>query len=94
VGGAPFAAMIQLTGLPPLSGRYWNKPLLRPNVPGRFEGRRVSSPRRVGRLAMSHHPATGSEFPGALPEELTVDERDAVIEAIKLWESKPLSKPD
>jgi hypothetical protein len=43
---------------------------------------------------MSHHPATGFEFPGALPEELTVDERDAVIEAIKLWESKPLSKPD
>jgi hypothetical protein len=43
---------------------------------------------------MAHHPAAGFEFPGALPEELTVDERDAVIEAIKLWESKPLSKPD
>ena len=31
---------------------------------------------------------------GELPEELTVDERDAVIEAIRLWESQPPSRPD
>ena len=29
---------------------------------------------------------------GELPGELTVDERDAVIEAIRLWESQPLIK--
>jgi hypothetical protein len=31
---------------------------------------------------------------GELPEELTVDERDAVIAAIRLWESQPLSTPN
>jgi hypothetical protein len=30
---------------------------------------------------------------GELPDELTVDERDAVIAAIRLWESQPLSRP-
>jgi hypothetical protein len=31
---------------------------------------------------------------GELPDELTVDERDAVIAAIRLWESQPLSSPN
>jgi hypothetical protein len=31
---------------------------------------------------------------GELPDELTVDERDAVIQAITLWERQPLSKPN
>ena len=31
---------------------------------------------------------------GELPDELTVDERDAVIAAIRLWESQPLSRPN
>jgi hypothetical protein len=31
---------------------------------------------------------------GELPDELTVDERDAVIAAIRLWESRPLSRPN
>ena len=31
---------------------------------------------------------------GELPDELTVDERDAVIAAISLWESQPLSRPN
>jgi hypothetical protein len=31
---------------------------------------------------------------GELPDELTVDERDAVIAAIQLWESQPLSSPN
>jgi hypothetical protein len=31
---------------------------------------------------------------GELPDELTVDERDAVITAIRLWESQPLSTPN
>jgi hypothetical protein len=31
---------------------------------------------------------------GELPEDLTVAERDAVIQAIKLWESQPLSRPN
>ena len=31
---------------------------------------------------------------GELPDELTIDERDAVIAAIKLWESQPLSRPN
>ncbi|MEA2538894.1 MAG: hypothetical protein QOH35_260 [Acidobacteriaceae bacterium] len=31
---------------------------------------------------------------GELPDELTVDERDALIAAIRLWESQPLSSPN
>ena len=31
---------------------------------------------------------------GEMPEDLTVDERDAVIEAIRLWESQPPSRPN
>jgi hypothetical protein len=31
---------------------------------------------------------------GELPDELTVDERDAVIQSIRLWEAQPLSKPN
>jgi hypothetical protein len=31
---------------------------------------------------------------GELPDELTVDERDAVIQAVRLWESQPLSRPN
>ena len=31
---------------------------------------------------------------GELPDELTVDERDAVIQAIRLWEAQPLSRPN
>jgi hypothetical protein len=31
---------------------------------------------------------------GELPDEPTIDERDAVIEAIRLWESQALSRPN
>jgi hypothetical protein len=31
---------------------------------------------------------------GELPKELTMDERDAVIQAIKLWELQPLLRPN
>jgi hypothetical protein len=31
---------------------------------------------------------------GELPDDLTVDERDALIQAIRLWESQPLSRPN
>jgi hypothetical protein len=31
---------------------------------------------------------------GELPDELTVDQRDAVIAAIRMWESQPLSSPN
>jgi hypothetical protein len=31
---------------------------------------------------------------GELPAELTTDERDAVIQAIRCWESEPLSRPN
>jgi hypothetical protein len=40
-------------------------------------------------VASIHHVIAGE-----LPDELTVDERDAVIEAIRLWESQPLSRPN
>jgi hypothetical protein len=40
-------------------------------------------------VARIHHVIAGE-----LPDELTVDERDAVIEAIRLWEKQPLSKPN
>jgi hypothetical protein len=40
-------------------------------------------------VARIHHVIAGD-----LPEELTVDERDAVIAAIRLWESQPLSRPN
>jgi hypothetical protein len=31
---------------------------------------------------------------GELPDELTLDERDAVIKAITLWERQPLLRPN
>jgi hypothetical protein len=31
---------------------------------------------------------------GELPDELTVDERDAVIAAIRLWEAQPQLRPN
>lgn len=31
---------------------------------------------------------------GELPDELDQDERHAVIEAIRLWESQPISRPN
>jgi hypothetical protein len=40
-------------------------------------------------VARIHHVIDGD-----LPEELTVDERDAVIAAIRLWESQALSRPN
>jgi hypothetical protein len=40
-------------------------------------------------VARIHHVIAGE-----LPEELIVEERDAVIAAIKLWESQPLSRPN
>jgi hypothetical protein len=46
----------------------------------------LTGPEPVARI---HHVIAGE-----LPEELTVDERDAVIEAIRLWESQPLSRPN
>jgi hypothetical protein len=40
-------------------------------------------------VARIHHVIAGE-----LPDELTVDERDAVIAAIRLWERLPLSRPN
>jgi hypothetical protein len=40
-------------------------------------------------VATVHHVIAGE-----LPDELTVDQRDAVIQAIKLWESQPSSRPN
>ena len=40
-------------------------------------------------VAAIHHVIAGE-----LPDELTVDERDAVIQAIRLWESQPVSRPN
>jgi hypothetical protein len=40
-------------------------------------------------VASIHHVIAGE-----LPYELTVDERDGVIAAIRLWESQPLSRPN
>lgn len=31
---------------------------------------------------------------GEIPDELKGDEREAVIQAIKLWDAQPLSRPD
>jgi hypothetical protein len=46
----------------------------------------LTGPEPVARI---HHVIAGE-----LPGELTVDERDAVIEAIRLWESQPQSRPN
>ena len=46
----------------------------------------LTGPEPVARI---HH-----VIDGELPDELTVDERDAVIAAIRLWESQPLSRPN
>jgi hypothetical protein len=46
----------------------------------------LTGPEPVARI---HHVIAGE-----LPDELTVDERDAVIAAIRLWESQPLSWPN
>lgn len=40
-------------------------------------------------VARIHHVIAGES-----PDELSVDERDAVIAAIRLWESQPLSRPN
>jgi hypothetical protein len=40
-------------------------------------------------VAKIHHVTAGE-----LPDELTVDERDAVIEAIRLWEAQPQLRPN
>lgn len=42
-----------------------------------------------GPVARIHH-----VIDGELPDELTVDERDAVIQAVTLRERQPLSKPN
>lgn len=46
----------------------------------------LTGPEPVARI---HH-----VIDGELPDELTVDERDAVIQSIRLWEAQPLSKPN
>ena len=45
----------------------------------------LTGPEPVARI---HHVIAGE-----LPDELTVDERDAVIAAIRLWESQPYRCP-
>jgi hypothetical protein len=47
-------------------------------------------------LLTGHGPVTRTHHvvDGELPEDLTADERDAVIQAIGLWESLPLSRPN
>ncbi len=45
----------------------------------------LTGPEPVARI---HHVIAGE-----LPDELTVDERDAVIEAVTSWERQPLSNP-
>jgi hypothetical protein len=50
---------------------------------------------RVALLAGPHAPTnTYHVVAGALPEELTVEERDSVIQPIRLWEAQPLSRPN
>jgi hypothetical protein len=40
------------------------------------------------------YPSIHHVISGDLPDELARDERHAVIEAIRLWESQPISRPN